>query len=58
MVRLIPVCVSERRSGFGFTKVYQVPGTREDEDVEEEAEEYDIKRAAKESQVPNQIVST
>ncbi|KAK5647878.1 hypothetical protein RI129_002770 [Pyrocoelia pectoralis] len=46
----------ERRSGLGFTKIYQLPNTREDEDNEEEVEDYDFKHVAKDTHIPNQTV--
>lgn len=49
--------VSERRTGLGFTKVYQLPTSREDEEIDEEYEDYDFKHVAKEIHNPNQNVS-
>lgn len=49
--------ITERRSIHGFIKVYEPPGSKDDEDIEEEGEEYDFRHVAKESHVPNQTVS-
>ncbi|KAF5299126.1 hypothetical protein FQR65_LT09484 [Abscondita terminalis] len=46
----------ERRSGLGFTKIYQLPNTREDEENEEETDDYDFKHVAKETHIPNQTM--
>lgn len=48
--------ILERRTGLGFTKVYQPPGSREEEDNDEE-HEYNFKHVAKEAHLPNQTVS-
>ncbi|KAJ8981819.1 hypothetical protein NQ317_007405 [Molorchus minor] len=45
----------ERRP-MGFMKVYEPPGSREEEDLEDEGEEYDFRHVAKETQNPNQTV--
>ncbi|CAH0550173.1 unnamed protein product [Brassicogethes aeneus] len=46
----------ERRPTHGFMKVYEPPGSREDDEIDEESEEYDFRRVAKESHIPNQTV--
>lgn len=50
--------ITERRSIHGFIKVYEPPGSRDDEDIDEEGEEYDFRHVAKESHVSNQTVSS
>ncbi|KAJ8936310.1 hypothetical protein NQ318_010348 [Aromia moschata] len=45
----------ERRP-MGFMKVYEPPGSREEEDLEEEGEEYDFRHVAKETHNPSQTV--
>ncbi|XP_063921437.1 contactin-1 [Zophobas morio] len=46
----------ERRPTLGFMKVYEPPGSREEEDIEDEGEEYDFRHVAKETHIPNQTV--
>jgi hypothetical protein len=38
-------------------KVYEPPGSREEDDIEDEGEEYDFRHVAKETHIPNQTVS-
>lgn len=49
--------VTERRSIHGFVKVYEPPGTKEDDDNDEECDEYDFRHVAKETpHIANQNV--
>lgn len=38
-------------------KVYEPPGVKEEDDVDEDVEEYDFRHVAKETHIPNQTVS-
>ncbi|XP_018571511.1 uncharacterized protein LOC108911149 [Anoplophora glabripennis] len=46
----------ERRPTHGFMKVYEPPGSREEDDFEDDGDEYDFRHVAKEPLNPSQTV--